>query len=360
MIRRLLWWLVILAAGQRCFAANYPISSGASTATIQSTFNTAAAASGGNTVTFAAGAYSITSQLSVPCPAGSLVITGPVVPYPGPPPFASPPFQSTLNSSVTGTWMMTLPSSGCTGAITITNLNLNGGNPSPDGGGILYFPTSGGRNITVTNNYLYGNSANYCGTDPVACPTATIPKNYDSLIWMDGGPGGNTWTNVTINWNGFGSANDCSSIMSQFSYQGTAYNGAVGFAPRLECTPIQATSCWRITASTTGAGIQVLRREQHPPFYACGASNTPACFTVQYNDFSNIHRNPIEGQMVNMTISGNSTHDAFAPGYASWGFSLPQLNCNIVTNNVRSQNLTSANYWPGSQEYWGSCNSSTT
>src|SRR5260370_14327520 len=76
-------WLMIsglpllVGSGSVALAANYPISAGASTATIQSTINTAAAASGGNTVTFATGPYSITSQVTIPCPVSPLTIQGP-------------------------------------------------------------------------------------------------------------------------------------------------------------------------------------------------------------------------------------------------------------------------------------------
>ena len=341
----------------------YPISAGASTATIQSTINTAAAGSGGSIVSFAAGTYSITSQLSIPCPASPLIISGPATRYPGPGPFTGVgPFGATLNSSVTGTWMMTLPSGGCTNAITVTNLNLNGGQPSPDGGGLIYFPTSGGSNITITNNYLHGNSANACSTSvgPPACVTANLTKPYDSLIWMDGGPGGNTWSNVKISWNAFGAATDCNSVMTSLFYQGTAYNGPVGL-----CAGVGVhTNTNNFLLSNNSLyhmeqGFKFYEGNQTAPFYTCGATNNPTCFTVQNNDFSNIHRNPIEGQMVNMTITGNSVHDQSSPGDASWGFSLPQLNCNIVTNNLMIASTAAIDYWPGAFEYWGSCNAST-
>ena len=78
MMRRLkIFALLMIGSGAVAHAANYPISAGASTATIQSTINAAAAAGGGNTVTFAAGPYSITSQINIPCPASALTIQGP-------------------------------------------------------------------------------------------------------------------------------------------------------------------------------------------------------------------------------------------------------------------------------------------
>src|SRR5271154_2095383 len=77
----LLLCLMMVGGWSAARATNYPIAAGASTSTVQSAINAAAAASGGNTVTFAAGTYSLT-QITVPCPASPLVITGPATTYP--------------------------------------------------------------------------------------------------------------------------------------------------------------------------------------------------------------------------------------------------------------------------------------
>lgn len=357
MMRKLALILFAFGCIQAHAAVCSTVSSGASASTVQTAIN---ACGSGNTLMFAsAGTWTFGTQLSIAC---GVSLSGPVIPYPGPGPFSgNGPFLATINSTVTGTWLFTLPGSACTSQITISNLNINGGQPSPDGGGLIYFPTSGGSNVTITNNYLHGNYANQCSTTlgPPTCVTANLTKAYDSLIWMDGSPGGATWANVTISFNHFGASTDCNTIMTSLFYQGTAYNGPVGL-----CAGVGVhtnTNNFLISNNSfyhMEQGIKFYEGNSTAPFYACGASNAPSCFVTRFNDFSNIHRNPIEGQMVNMTITNNSVHDAFSPGDASWGFSLPQLNCNVVTNNLEIANSTVVDYYPGAQEYWGSCNSS--
>jgi hypothetical protein len=338
----------VVTPGCGVAANTYPVPAGASTATIQSTINTAAAASSAATVSFAAGSYSITSTISIPCPASSLIITGPSIPYPGPGPFTgNGPYSATLNSSVTTATAFNLPS-GCTKAITFENFNYNGGQPSGGGGGAFYGPTGGGSNLTITNNYFHGNWANTSGS-----------HDYDSFIWLDApepGPG-NYWTNVTITWNSFGAATDCNPVMNLFTYQGNSYISSGGY-----CAAVG------LHASTNNLVVQnnaIYHQEQGMKFFEGGSA--PTTFfatndTINFNDFSNIHRIGIELQQdtTGDNFNFNSFHDQVYPGYGSFGFSLPSYpgqnaNSNIFAGNVSAQccGQGSSEYAPAALEFWG-------
>ena len=194
-MRRLIWLAIILLAPAFARAANYPISAGASTATIQSTINTAAAASGGNSVTFAAGSYSITSQVTIPCPASALTIQGPTPAGVG----TTWPITPTavLTGSITNASGFTTAGSGCSTATTIQYLEWNGGRPSGGGGGFLFVP-AGTNNLTVRWNYLHGAFGSQYGS-----------HDYDGQIWLDGSTTSARDANVTIQWNKIGAVGDC-------------------------------------------------------------------------------------------------------------------------------------------------------
>ena len=59
-----------------------------------------------------------------------------------------------------GSYPLNFPA--CTTAASVQYLSCNGGRPSPDGGGCIYI-AAGVSNLTVTENYLYGNQGNAGG-----------------------------------------------------------------------------------------------------------------------------------------------------------------------------------------------------
>src|SRR5271156_5277836 len=75
-----------------------------------------------------------------------------------------------------GSYPLNFPA--CATAASVQYLSCYGGRPSPDGGGCIYI-AAGVSNITVTENYLYGNQGNTGG------------GNYmeDSLLYFDGNSG---------------------------------------------------------------------------------------------------------------------------------------------------------------------------
>lgn len=352
-------WLAMAFVPALAHAANFPISAGASTATIQSTVNSAAAAGGGNTVTFAAGNYTITSQINIPCPASPLTITGPT-------PTGAP---TNLSTAAGATWPISPTAvisgnlgvqwgfslSSCSTAVTIQYLEWNGGSPTGGGGGFLYIPQNT-NNPTIWWNFIHGNGATQIGS-----------HEQDSLIWMDGPLGGSPRdANVTIKWNRFGqvNSNDCAALMN---VQGGTFGGGGGcVADPGHCSTGGYVSggtqtCWYqgCQSEKDGGGYcsavgihvntdnfnfsnnMVSHQEQGMKFFEGTQSApgiyTPTNLTVQNNDFVQAHRIILEAQQGSpgpWTIKNNDEHDMALFGGVSWGFSVPQGGPNNVTNNV--------------------------
>src|ERR1700677_265089 len=193
------------ALGPLAYATDLTIPAGASSATTQATINQAAGGSGNNVI-FSPGDYVITSPITIPCAAGPMNISGPVVPWPG-------PYSATLISNI-NTWMFSINT--CSTAVTIKYLNFNGNHPNPDGGGAIYL-SGGVSSVSIIYNKFWGNSASTVGAN-----------NYDSLIWLDGEVNGNTDSNDTIAWNQMGQAGDCAAIMNIYTYQGGTYDAVGG------------------------------------------------------------------------------------------------------------------------------------
>jgi hypothetical protein len=327
-------------------AATYSISAGASASTIQSTINTAAAAPGGNTVSFAAGSYSITQAINIPCPASPLTISGPVVPYSNP-----SAYTATLNGPVAGNWGFSIDS--CATAVTIEYLNWNGGEPSAGGGGFLYVSPAV-SNLTVTNNYIYGNQANVNSGD-----------ENDSLIWFDGDdsdPVSNYDNNDTVSWNIFGHTNDgtasnadCGAISALYTYQGGTYDAVGGY-----CAAIALHSS---TNNFTVSNNIIHYQEEGFKLYEGGSVASQEFYddnlNFTYNDVAFIHRISVEGQQTGnptQNFNNNDIHDQVNPAWGSWGFSLPETGTNNCQNNVLIANLIvsgNTTAGPGSVEFWG-------
>jgi hypothetical protein len=327
-------------------AATYSISSGASAASIQSIINTAAAAPGGNTVSFAAGSYSITQAITIPCPASPLTITGPVVPFSNP-----SAYTATLNGPVAGNWGFGMDP--CATAVTIEYLNWNGGEPSAGGGGFLYV-SPGVSNLTVTNNYIYGNQANVNSGD-----------EFDSLIWFDGDdsdPVSEYDNNDTVAWNIFGHTNDgtasnadCGAISGLYTYQGGTYDGVGGYCAALALH--SSTSNFTVTNNV------IHYQEEGFKLYEGGSVASQEFYdhnlNFTYNDVAFIHRISVEGQQTGNPTQNfiyNDIHDQVNPAWGSWGLSIPESGTNNCLNNVLIANLiVSGNNTagPGSVEFWG-------
>lgn len=339
--RTIVLYMVAFAVAFTARATTFTITAGSTAAAIQSTINTAAAGSG-NTVVFSAGSYNITSQISVPCPAGPLIIKGPPVAYPG-------PYTAILVSGINDFAIAIQP---CSVSDKVTELTINGNHPSPDGGGGIYI-APGVSNITITKNTLYGNSA-----------SVTTVNTYDTLIYLDGEPSGLTDANDVITWNNLGASGDCSAIMNLFNYQGDSYDAVGG-----QCAGIGVHT---LTSGLTITNNNIAHQEQGMKFYE-GGSGADQYFTVgavvSNNDISFVHRIGIEAQMTpnpTMVFSYNSFHDQVYPGFGSWGLSLPQYDGTSPNRNSNSiGNLLIANvsplccgqpsdeYIPGGIEFWG-------
>ncbi len=360
-------------------AANYPIAAGASVSTIQSTINTAAAStSGPNTVSFAAGPYSITSQITVPCPTFPLTIQGPPATYVPPANLApgsysyTSPYTANLNNSVTNNFGWRVGSNGCTQPITIQYFNWNGGQPSGGGGGWMNV-VAGESNLTVQYNYAHGVWA-----------STTTAHDYDDLINLTGvGPSQLPINkNIQILWNVFGDGvSDCNPIMNLVNYQGGVYNFTGGY-----CGGIG------VRASTTGMVIQYNdfeHLEQPAKFFQGSGAQGDYAHTYMMNqlvfdsnDCGQFHRICVEAQHAVVDdpnggpnasggvadFNNNSFHDPIDPQYGTFGLSLPmcctnypgytttdnQVNCN---NNTMVDNVLSPSFTSYAIEWWstGTC-----
>ena len=287
-------------------------------------------------VLFAAGTYTITAPIYVPC---SVSLGGPPVAW-----ARGDVYTAKITSSVSaGSYPLNFPS--CSTAASVQYLSCYGGRPSPDGGGCFYV-AAGASNLTVTENYLYGNQGNTGG------------GNYleDSLLYFDGSKSATVDSNDTVTWNQFGQQGDCSNLMSNYSYSGLSGNG--GFCNGLGIHD---------GMSNLNANYNIFSyMEQGMKVF----ENQGECVncSIEYNDFNNIHRINFEtqaniggSQPTSMFIRYNSIHDQYDTNYGAWGFSAANgCNSGCVTNtdyNVLINNIQAVNggqYTPGAIEIWGS------
>lgn len=362
--------LLLLGPGYVAHAANYPIAAGASVATIQSTINTAAAAGGGNTVTFTAGSYSITSQISIPCPASALTIQGPAPSGLG----AAWPltYTATITSTLGNNWAFS--GTACSVGTTFRYLNFNGGQPSGGGGGFLFVP-AGMNNLTVVYNFFYGVSA-----------IQTTTQQADTFLYMGSGSTSAAHIqNATIQWNRFGymGSGDCGGNGSGGGntglmnlYGGGNFCSGSGYAPPSGSTACLYQGAQDIThggGSCGGIGVNnnfdnltiknntFAELEQPMKFYEAasgtwGSSN----LVVQFNDFSGTHRIGAETQFnnvatgANFLYDSNDFHDPLKPNSGQWGLSLPQGTTNS-TNNLLIGNFLPTNDKNGQPGFYSGC-----
>ena len=93
------------------------------------------------TVAFAAGSYTISSQVTIPCPVAPMTIQGPAAAYVRPSNFLpgsysyTSPYTANLNGTITNNFAWVVGSNGCTTPITIQYFNWNGNQPPGGGGG---------------------------------------------------------------------------------------------------------------------------------------------------------------------------------------------------------------------------------
>jgi Bacterial Ig-like domain (group 2)/Chitobiase/beta-hexosaminidase C-terminal domain len=316
-----------------CGGPTVNVNSGMSQSTLQSTIQSAPHCA---LVLFAAGTYTITSPITVPC---SVSLGGPPVGWaPG------NIYTAKINSAVSaGNYPLNFPA--CTAATSIQYLSCNGGRPSPDGGGCIYI-AAGVSNITVTENYLYGNQGNAGG------------GNYmeDSLLYFDGSKTATVDSNDTITWNQFGQSGDCSNLMSNYSYGGLSGNGGFCNGLGIHDGMSNMVADYNIF-SYQEQGMKVFENQ----------GQCVNCY-IEYNDFNNIHRIMFEtqaniggNQPTSMFIDYNSIHDQYDTNYGSWGFSaangcnsgcVTHTDYNVLINNVQAAN--GGQYTPGAIEIWGS------
>ncbi len=378
MIRRLMIrGLLLLLAGCAARAQTFSISAGASVSSINSTLATAAGTSGNVTVNFAAGVYNVNSTVTVPCPAGTLTIQGPVVAYRAPASLLpgsysySTPYTANLNGSLGSGSGWTVGANGCTHAITIQYFNWDGGHPSGGGGGWLNV-VGGTSNLTVQNNYAHGNWA-----------STSTAHDYDDLVALEGVGLSQTPidSNVKILWNVFGDGtSDCNPLMNLTTYQGGAYSSAGGY-----CGAIGSH------VSTTNLVIQNNDFEHlEQPVKLFEGSGTAGDIVHTYmlnnalvdsNDFGQYHRIGLEAQqsVVQNNSTGsvfnatnNSQHDPINPNFGQFGLSIPmccttyngystgdnQVNCNsnVQIANVQP-NVAGNAFLAYANEWWstGAC-----
>lgn len=343
-MKKFLFALLFIGCSLRAHAANCLISGGASTATIQAAVNAAATnsctgTSASNLAQLSAGTYSVSSQISLPCPSTSsgMVFQGPVVPlakYTGGDGYVrvgyTPTAKFTPSSGVAqgpfGNQFMSV-SGGCGNPTTIQYIETDYGHGNPDGGGAVYVPNNA-SNITITRNWFHGNWANPSGGETI-----------DSLILLDGGQGGPTKSNITISWNRLGNTGDCQNIMSGENYDGNSESDG-GL-----CNAVGSFGNINNLFITNNF---IYYQEQGLKFYegGCTPDSDPAHCSgsnfhvgnlfvinnrhIEFNDFSNIHRIPLESQTTPETsyVDNNVWHDMYLAGLGgqngSWMISVPE------------------------------------
>jgi hypothetical protein len=289
----------------------------------------------GNTAVFAPGTYNLSSRVYVPC---GVSLAGPQVPWSNP-----SQYTAIIKSKVVGGAAFRF--SGCSTAASVEYLEFDGGQPSPDGGQILYFP-SGTSNMTVSHNYFHGNQGN-----------AVNPEFNDSLVYFDGNANSPVSNDDSVTWNIFGgpTTNDCSNLMKNYSYSGLGGNGGM-------CNGLGLHNGFENLLVENNI-FQYM--EQGMKVY----EHTGQCVNcvIEYNDYNNIHRINFEtqadiggSQPTSMLIRYNSIHDQYYTNYGAWGFSsangcttgcVTNTDYNVIINNVLA---TGSEYTPGAIEVWGS------
>src|ERR1700722_828942 len=316
-----------------CGGPTVNVNSSMSQSTLQSTIQSAPHCA---FVLFAAGTYTITAPIYVPC---SVSLGGPPVGW-----ARGDIYTAKINSAVSaGSYPLNFPA--CTTAASVQYLSCNGGRPSPDGGGCIYV-AAGVSNLTITENYLYGNQGNAGG------------GNYmeDSLLYFDGSKTATVDNNDTATWNQLGQQGDCSNLMSNYSYSGLSGNGGFCNGLGVHDGMSNFVADYNIF-SFQEQGMKVFE-------------NQGQCVNcqIEYNDFNNIHRIMFEtqaniggNQPTSMFIRYNSLHDQYETNWGSWGFSaangcnsgcVTNTDYNVLINNVQAG--SAGNYTPGAIEIWGS------
>lgn len=394
---RALKLLLLLLIPVAAHATTYNISAGASLATIQSTITTAGQASGSNTVQFAAGTSNIAwgsggRQINIPCPSGSLTITGPNTTYDQPGilnAWAARPTATIRNTNSGESVNLFGFPGGCQNQITFQYLEVDGNRPQ-SGGGAIYIgaggagPSAATSNITIQYNWLHGNQE----IVPVTCG-AGVPWCYNDTsgaaaeIWLDGSHGdtsnnGTYVNNINIVHNVFGNgtpsnvdAGDCGHVME--------FIGG--------CTTTAAACDWlgydQDAGYCTALGVhtdiinfhfdynKIIQEEQGAKFFEGGSPyNGDGQFsvffqvnsTMNYNNIGIYHRigtedqassiNYVGGFSANtdcagsgspngndcMTHVGNIMHDNYNPSFGNWGFSLANTGYRADNGNVMITN----------------------
>ena len=316
-----------------CGGPTVNVNSSMSQSTLQSTIQNAPHCA---FVLFAPGSYTITAPIYVPC---SVSLGGPPVAW-----AKGDVYTAKINSAVSaGNYPLNF--SACTTAASVQYLSCYGGRPSPDGGGCFYI-AAGVSNLTVTENYLYGNQGNAGG------------GNYmeDSLLYFDGNSSATVDSNDTVTWNQLGQSGDCSNLMSNYSYSGLSGNG--GFCNGLGVHDGMSNFVANYNIfSFQEQGMKVFENQ----------GECVNCY-IEYNDFNNIHRINFEtqaniggSQPTSMFIRYNSIHDQYDTNWGSWGFSaangcnsgcVTNTDYNVLINNVQAG--SAGQYTPGAIEIWGS------
>jgi hypothetical protein len=331
----------LCVAVSRAHANNYPISAGASAATIQSTINTAAASTG-NTVSFAAGSYSPTSSINIPCQNG-VVITGPVATP------ATAVFNFSIAADSNGIFNISNPS-----ACTIEYLRTSGGQAIQFFLGQGRWGTGTGG-INILHNQFTGLTAHTydgtAGTEGPACDsgsgsqgncdsTGDAAIKFGNTVYgacgsngdvTNASPACDVLTNTTIEYNQFGDSSSCTSpqnVMVVTGGPGYDYGGncaGILFYATLNGVTVEYNNFIHVEE-----GMHVL----------CGPVGGDDCsnagsgpwtfwnFLVENNDFSGIHRFGTEMQLQgsnNVHWDHNSFHDPTDPW--NWTFGVSNACC---------------------------------
>ena len=334
------------------------LAAGASTSAIQTAINSAAssscAAPSPSTVLFAAGDYTISSQLSIPCPKAAMVIQGTTPSGVGTTWPITP--ATILTSTLTNNWAFR--ANACGVGTTIQYLQFNGGNPSGGGGGFLYAP-AGVNNLTVIYNWFYGVSA-----------TATTTQFPDTVVFLDGDVSSARDSGVVIKWNRFGNAatNDCAALMNLYGGGNHCSSSGYGSGSSL-CLYQGAQDTTHGGGSCGGVGVHVntdnliisnntfehleqpLKLYEAPGSGRWSSSNT----MIQSNDLAGTHRIGLEAQAgVNLTVDSNDFHDPIKPNAGQWALSLPQNSTNSK-NNLLIANTPVSNDQNGQPGFYAGC-----
>lgn len=397
LLRALLFFMLLPVAAH---ATTYNISAGASLATIQNTVTTAGQAGGANIVSFAAGLYSVAwgsggSQINVPCPSGSLVITGPTTTYDQPGvqnSWAARPTATIRNTNGGESINLFSFPGGCQNQITFQYLEVDGNRPQ-SGGGAIYIgaggagPSAATSNITIQYNWLHGNQEVVpvtCGAGVAWCYNDT--SGAAAEVWLEGSHGGasNNGTfasNINIVHNVFGNgspsnvdAGDCGHVMEFIG-------GCTGATAKDSCNWLgydqDAGYCTAVGVHTDIINFhfdynKIIQEEQGTKFFEGGSPyNGDGPYSVyfqvnstfNYNNIGIYHRIGTEDQAASinytnggfpaspdcagsgspngndcMTHLSNIMHDNYNPGFGNWGFSLANTGYRADNNNVMITN----------------------